>query len=97
MTTALRARGCYLAGLKPATCCLGVGFQPSTGYRLVSFTLVRLAVPSVWSPPVLRVVPGGMTARMTGDRFVGGRESSQAACRPAVRNARGTEAGHTGR
>jgi hypothetical protein len=31
----------------------------------VSFTLVRLAVPSAWSPPVLLVVPGGMTARMT--------------------------------
>jgi hypothetical protein len=60
----------------------------------VSFSLVRSAVLSVWSPPVLRVVPGGMTARMTAPG-PWSMEIEPGAFRSGDRNGPETERGHT--
>jgi hypothetical protein len=60
-----------------------VASPPSIGSRPVSSTQARSAAPSTWSRPVLQVVPGGMTARMTVPApLVVGRSGSY--CRTAV-------------
>jgi hypothetical protein len=56
---------------------------------------VKSTIPSTWSLPVLLVVRGGITARMTAAGSLGGWETWRAACRPVVRNAPETETGHT--
>jgi hypothetical protein len=60
-----------------------VASPPSIGSRPVSSTQARSAAPSTWSRPVLQIVPGGMTARMTVPApLVVGRSGSN--CRTAV-------------
>src|SRR5829696_8266647 len=55
-------------GFEPSTFRLRVGSQPSIGCCVVPSLQLGSAVASTWSHPVLGVVSGGMTGRMTAER-----------------------------